>query len=283
MDSLSSKVLNKIFTEWPVLETLNVNKINDLVSGLVQMQKFGVNSFAIRTIDKTGQSAMFCTNVSWPLLIQNEDFMKDFKKHISSELVYSYKNKVSIISRSGDKTYSSFLHKLQQAGQNNSIIVNDFYKDKVEITYFMATPEFPQDRDIILNNLQQLNFIKDNLSLVLKEIFKSKEFQLRKQPLLNDSAINIIWDKGIKEQKIVNLFLHNKEIVLTVRELECLSLLIFGASNTFISSTLGISIETVKRHLLNAKSKLGVSSRQELIEVSRNEQFRNVFKIIRTV
>ena len=95
MNSLSLKVLNKIFTEWPVLEKLNVNKIDGLVNGPVQMHKFRVDSFAIRTIDKTGQSSMFCTNVSWPMLIQNENF------------------------------------------------VNDFYKDKVEITYFMVTSEFP--------------------------------------------------------------------------------------------------------------------------------------------
>ena len=283
MSNLSPEVLNRIFEEWPLLKKMSINKINNLIDGLVQMKKFGIDSFAIRTIDKKGYSAMFCTSILWPELTKDQVFIEDFKKHVSAELVHSYRNKVRIISRSGDKTYSSFLQKLQMAGQNNSIITNDFYKDKIEIIYFMANPEFPQDRDVILNNLKQLNFIKDNLNSVLKEFLASKTFQLKKKLLLSNSAINIIWEKDTQEKKPINLFLHNKEIILTIRELECLSLLMFGASNIFIADTLNISVETVKSHLSNLKSKLDVSSRQELIEISKNQSFINIFKIIRTI
>jgi DNA-binding CsgD family transcriptional regulator len=283
MNSLPPEILNMLFSEWPILEKLNINKINNFVNGLIQMQKCGVDSFSVRTIDKQGRSAMFCTNFIWPSLISNEDFIQDFKKHISSELAYSHKNKIKIISRSGDKTHSSFLQKLEKVGHNNSIIVHDFDKNKIEITYFIANPKFPQNRDIILNNFQQLNFIKNNLNTVLKEIFSSKEFHLKKQPLLNRSSIDFIWDKGVTEQKTVNFLIDYKEISLTVRELECLSLLRFGTSNIFISDTLGISVETVKSHLQNAKFKMGVLSRQELITAAKNESFTKTFKIIRRI
>ena len=280
MNSLPPEILNMLFSEWPILEKLNINKINNFVNGLIQMQKCGVDSFSIRIIDKQGRSAMFCTNFIWPSLISNGDFVEDFKKHISSELAYSHKNKIKIISRSGDKTHSLFLQKLEKVGHNNTIIVNDFNKNKVEVTYFIANPKFPQNRDIILNNLQQLHFIKNNLNTVLQEIFSSKEFHLKKQPLLNGSAIDCIWDKDLTEQKALNFFIDHKEISLTVRELECLSLLRFGASNIFISDTLGISVETVKSHLQNTKFKMGVASRQELITAANNESFTNTFKII---
>jgi DNA-binding CsgD family transcriptional regulator len=283
MNSLPPEILNMLFSEWPILEKLNINKINNFVNGLIQMQKCGVDSFSVRTIDKQGRSAMFCTNFIWPSLISNEDFIQDFKKHISSELAYSNKNKIKIISRSGDKTHSSFLQKLEKVGHNNSIIVHDFDKNKIEITYFIANPKFPQNRDIILNNFQQLNFIKNNLNTVLKEIFSSKEFHLKKQPLLNRSSIDFIWDKGVTEQKTVNFLIDYKEISLTVRELECLSLLRFGTSNIFISDTLGSSVETVKSHLQNAKFKMGVLSRQELITAAKNESFTKTFKIIRRI
>ena len=283
MDSLSPEILNLLFSEWPILKKLSINKINSFVNGLVQMQKYGVDSFSVRTVDKQGRSAMFCTNFIWPSLISNEDFVKDFKKHISSELAFSHKNKIKVISRSGDKTYSPFLNKLEKAGHNNSIIVNDFNKNQIEITYFIANPKFPQDRDIILNNLTQLHFIKNNLDTVLQEIFSSKEFHLKKQPLLNSSAIEYLWDKDITEKKRVKFSINNKEINLTVRELECLSLLRFGASNIFISDTLGISVETVKNHLQNAKFKMGVASRKELIAAANNESFTNIFKIIRGI
>jgi DNA-binding CsgD family transcriptional regulator len=281
MDNLSPEILNLLFSEWPILEKLSINKTNILVNGLVQMQKFGVDSFSVRTIDKQGRSAMFCTNFIWPKLISDEIFAEDFKKHVSSELVYSRKNKIKIVSRSGDKTHSSFLQTLEKQGHNNSIIVNDFNKNQIEITYFIANPKFPQDRDIILNNLAQLHFIKNNLDTVLQEIFSSKEFHLKKQSLLNSSAIDYFWHKDITEKKTVNLSVDNKEISLTVRELECLSLLRFGASNIFISDTLGISVETVKSHLQNAKFKMGVESRKELTAAANNESFTNIFKIIR--
>ena len=257
MDNVSPQILNLLFNEWPILKKLSTNKINYFVNGLAQMQQCGVDSFSIRTIDKQGRSSMFCTNFTWPSLISNEDFAQDFKNHISSELAFLYKNKIKIISRSGDKTHSQFLQKLEQAGHNNSIIVNDFHRNNIEITYFIANSRFPQNRDIILNNLQQLNFIKNNLNTVLKDIFSSKEFHLKKQSLLNSSAIDFIWDKDLIAKKSVNFFIDNKEISLTVRELECLSLLMFGASNIFISLTLRknrkICVNSVK--MLNVKIK----------------------------
>ena len=283
MDNVSPQILNLLFNEWPILKKLSTNKINYFVNGLAQMQQCGVDSFSIRTIDKQGRSSMFCTNFTWPSLISNEDFAQDFKNHISSELAFLYKNKIKIISRSGDKTHSQFLQKLEQAGHNNSIIVNDFHRNNIEITYFIANPRFPQNRDIILNNLQQLNFIKNNLNTVLKDIFSSKEFHLKKQSLLNSSAIDFIWDRDLIAKKSVNFFIDNKEISLTVRELECLSLLMFGASNIFISDKLNVSVETVKSHLKSAKYKMGVNSRQELIAASNNTTFTNVFKILRRI
>lgn len=126
--SLSPELLYVISDYLPALERMSSNNRDSLFSGLKQMKQFGVDSFAIRVIDRKGYSAMFCTNTLWPSLIKDEQTYSDFKNHISSELVFLYKKNCHLTSRSGDKIYSPFLKRLEDAGQNNSIIISDFYK-----------------------------------------------------------------------------------------------------------------------------------------------------------
>jgi len=58
---------------------------------------------------------------------------------------------------------------------------------------------------------------------------------------------------------------------LTSREIEIISAIKEGSSNREIASKLAISEETVKRHLSNIYSKLGVSSRLELAVVATEQ------------
>jgi DNA-binding CsgD family transcriptional regulator len=273
-------ILNKLFNEWTVLKKIPSEEINLLINGLIQMRDFGVNSFAVRLIDKKGYSAMFCTNVLWPPLIGDNNFYIDFKNHISTELSQLYKNKSNIISRAGDKIHSPFLEKLEQSGQNNSIIINNFYNDRIEVIYFMADPNFPENRDKILNNLEQLKFIKKSFDPILRKIINSNEFKKKKTLLLTPSSIDFIWKRDFKEDKQINIFLGEEQFLFSIRELECLSLLRFGASNIFIAETLGVSVETVKSYLLRIKYKLNTTSRKRLIEMSKLEAFISIFNIL---
>lgn len=56
----------------------------------------------------------------------------------------------------------------------------------------------------------------------------------------------------------------DKKLGLTARELEVISLVTQGGTNKDIASTLGITEETVKRHLTNIFDKAGMSNRLEL-------------------
>jgi DNA-binding CsgD family transcriptional regulator len=279
-DALSFRILNRLFAEWPILKKMQPEKVSILVKGIVQMRDFGVNSFALRTVDKNGYSAMFCTNILWPELSDDDNFYKDFMNHISSELVQSYKDKNLIISRSRDKVHSPFLQKLEKAGQNNSIIINNFYDDKAEIIYYMGDPNLPQDRDRILNNLHQLTFIKESFDSILKEIVLSSKFKEQKKILLNVSAINLIWQKGFNKNKPLRIFVDKDEMLLTTKELECLAILRYGASNQFIADALKISVETVKSHISHLKDKFGTSSRKTLIEMSQKKALTSILNLI---
>ena len=57
---------------------------------------------------------------------------------------------------------------------------------------------------------------------------------------------------------------------LTEREREVLRLLLAGASNREIARRLVLSVNTVKRHVYNLCSKLGVQSRAQAIARARN-------------
>jgi LuxR family transcriptional regulator, maltose regulon positive regulatory protein len=59
---------------------------------------------------------------------------------------------------------------------------------------------------------------------------------------------------------------------LTAREREVLRLLVDGASNREIANHLVLSVNTVKKHVLNLCGKLGVQSRAQAIAKARTLQ-----------
>jgi DNA-binding NarL/FixJ family response regulator len=65
-----------------------------------------------------------------------------------------------------------------------------------------------------------------------------------------------------------------KELVLTARELQILRMLEIGLSNQDIADRLCIALHTVKNHVHNVLSKLGVSTRAEAAALSRSVQNR---------
>ncbi len=65
-----------------------------------------------------------------------------------------------------------------------------------------------------------------------------------------------------------------KDFDLTTREREVLKLLINGSTNKEIAEKLVVSPSTIKTHVSNILSKLGVSSRTEAVAMALNEEIR---------
>lgn len=279
-DILPAKIIQVIEDYLPVIASMSARKRNDLISGILQMQKYGVEAFANRVIYPNGYSSMFCTSVNWKKMNRDQNFQNDFINHVSHELVNLYKNKISLVSRSSDKIYNKFLTKLEDAGVNNSVIINEFHKDRIEVIYFMADPAKPEDRDLILNNLELLSFIRKSIKPALNEIFLSKEFEAKKELLLNSSAVDVLWNKLGSINQNINLCLAGQELDLTYRELEYLTLLRFGSSNQFIAQNLKTSVETVKRNLSELKLKFSVSEKNDLIKIAQDSSIINISKVV---
>ena len=157
-DCLEEDTIKVISRFLPVLNRMNANKRNELVRCLTEIGKYGVEGFSKRIIYNNGYSSMFCTSKRWAEIKKDSNFLVDFRNHISPELVSQQKNKDHLVSRSKDKLYTPFLRKLDDAGVNNSIITTTFFRDRIELIYLMANPDRPQDRDLILNNIDYISF-----------------------------------------------------------------------------------------------------------------------------
>lgn len=84
---------------------------------------------------------------------------------------------------------------------------------------------------------------------------------LRKlQPFLEYTLNAVYLPKRLEERQSMHA-----RYALTERELDVLELLVAGVSNKVIASELGVSLATVKTHLLHLFRKTGVSSRMELL------------------
>ena len=275
MPAVSEKVIADYL---PVLKRIGNRGTENLIGGIQTMKEYGVESYSERLIYKNGYSSMFCTSLYWAEINKTSEFYKQFRNHVSPEIVKSFHNKSNLISRSADKTSTPFLKTLENHGVNNSIIIEEFHRDYIKITYFMGAPDDPAARDLMLNNIERLNFIRKRIEPQMKNIFCSKEFAAKKELILNDTARNIIWQKPINRND--NKVISTKYSDFTYREMQCLKYLKFASSNRYIANDLGISMATVKHHIANIKTKLNISSRQELIDVSNSPEIINASKII---
>ena len=242
-----------------------------------------MESHAERIVYKSGYSSIFCTSVHWAQMQKDENFYEDYRNHLSSELVKIFQNKSPLISRSSDRVSTPFLKALNDGGVNNSVIIHEFCKNTIKIVYFTGAPDNPDARDNILNNLEHLNWMRTKFEPALKDIFLSNEFRARKELILTPLAREIIWDNSFKNKKENIIPLPLKYSNISLKEIECLKYLRYGASNQFIANNLGISIETVKYHLSKLKEKLSLNSRKELIKIAQDPSFINISKFTETV
>ena len=114
----------------------------------------------------------------------------------------------------------------------------------------------------------------------LDYISQSVEFKEGRELLLNESAMKILWNSQNYSSNSTDIWLEGKSVSITYGELQCLAYLRFGSSNRFISEELNVSVETVKSHLSNLKSKLSIEDRGDLIEIAK---LKTLIKLSKTL
>lgn len=196
-----------------------------------------------------------------------------------------------------DRDKSSFYNVTEE---NINRYINYFYNiDYVSYIFNFTQSITFKDTDIIEDNLREktefyqgfllpqnipygggILFVKENKLLGLLNLFRSKELgditqrELSILEILKDHLNNILsstrlnskTNDGRKSLKSTDFEKYN----LSNREKQILKLLIEGSSNSDIGRMLCISISTVKKHVYNIFTKIGVNSRMQLIRFIEN-------------
>jgi DNA-binding CsgD family transcriptional regulator len=192
-----------------------------------------------------------------------------------------------------DQENSSFYNVTEE---NINGYINYFYNiDYVSYIFNFTKPITFKDTDIIEDDLREktefyqgfllpqnipygggILFVKENKILGLLNLFRSKELgditqrELSILEIIKDHLNNILFSTslnskatdGRKSLKSDDFKRYN----LSNRENEILKLLIKGSSNNEIGKILCISVSTVKKHVYNIFTKIGVNSRMQLIK-----------------
>ncbi|MCD7807960.1 MAG: response regulator transcription factor [Erysipelotrichaceae bacterium] len=82
---------------------------------------------------------------------------------------------------------------------------------------------------------------------------------------------------SIHQKKLIKLYPHEQSnnYDLTIKEKEVLKCIIKGYTNKDISEELVISLSTVKTHVSNIYSKLGVKNRSQAIRIAKENNIIN--------
>lgn len=149
-------------------------------------------------------------------------------------------------------------------------IMEDDLREKTEFYQgFLRPQNIPYGGGIL--------FVKEDKLLGLLNFFRSQELgdmtqrELSILEVIKDHLNNILFSMSLSSKTNDGRKSLNEEDLnrynLSKRENELVKLLIKGCSNSEISEKLCISISTVKKHVYNIFTKIGVNSRMQLIKL----------------
>lgn len=89
----------------------------------------------------------------------------------------------------------------------------------------------------------------------------------------SDFYSNLSYAEKVHYRQIINICKIETKSILSKREIEVLNEIAAGASNKEIAEHLCISLATVKSHIINIYSKLGVNSRVRAIKAAKRHGY----------
>ena len=279
---MSINALGAMIEYLPIVDLFTKQMKNNLLEGLQELKNIGVVDYGKRIIQKNGYSTMLTTSKTWMDAFNTNQIHESMIRHMSEEVFNVRKNNLNLVTRSPDKQSNEYLKALNFLGLNNSLVKYRFYKEHIEITYFVAPQEDSLARDIFLNKVSLLEKAEMKMLPALIGINTSKNFNKQQDIVINPDIMSTIVGK-------TNIPTHNVEIdesfivSLNYRELVYLSYLRFECSNSFLARKLEISESTVKQGLCDLKLKLNVKNREDLISIANLPRIIELSKTMKII
>ncbi|MBL4672198.1 MAG: helix-turn-helix transcriptional regulator [Arenicella sp.] len=145
----------------------------------------------------------------------------------------------------------------------NSMLMTDFAWQKTRIFQeFFKPGGYFHDADVFFRQEGRIIAVLTLLRNDPLQFFTERETQLliKIQPFIQYSLSNVYLPKRVHDRTSLSATYD-----LTVRELDVVELALTGASNKILSKQLKISMPTLRTHMQNIYTKVGVHSNSELI------------------
>ena len=157
----------------------------------------------------------------------------------------------------------------------NGFTVSRRGPDYVETWSFATTKNAIEMTQFYLNNTHILDYFilyfENKAEILLKDMEKDKLAIFQSPFNLSFSLPNSPKPNILNEEDVVKIFIKNKDVHLTKRELECLLYVSMGMSHKQIAKVLGISFRTVEAHINSLRAKTGIFHKFELASLMAPE------------
>jgi DNA-binding CsgD family transcriptional regulator len=249
------------------------NKLTEfLAEYLKEIIQYGAEHIGYRYFLNDGRSYGFSTNNLW-YLKKDQQFYEAQKGFLESEIEFLTANDARFVTRSLEQKDCYYLRELSSRSMSNSLGIYKFAPDKIEHFFFISLSKDPYHIHNMIKYLSKFEVITEKLAYLIPLAFINLNVEPEPEPefYCNKSIINKFFLKNQKAD-LSNLNgkdFNGKNVSLTEREIEVLSLVKCNYTNKMIAKSLNISHRTIEKHITNLKSKFGCSKSQLTLFASK--------------
>lgn len=258
---------------------LYIDSIADKVSGCCHqlLKSTPISMFSYHEVDYENNHVVLTTN---PDSFKNVSNEKLFPSSIEMDMYRRLNQKITMfshmispprfLSQTAKERVLANIDVLAAFNYFHRFFLIEFFDNKLQIAEF----------GVSLDQSSILNFYMNNLFEMQQFVSK---FQRQAEELISEMRLGYvhkipnfyeIYDVDISNENVVtqdvdiefNWDSYSDRTVLTARECECVELIAKGYTMKMVASKFDLSPRTIEQHLRNAKDKLGLYTKKQLVE-----------------
>lgn len=229
-----------------------------------KIKTFNVDYVGYREFFIDGTSIAFCTNNEW-YRVQSEEFLnEDMAIHYAQELLSLQKTGYHYMIRSLSTVNNRFLKTLVACDMCNSLIIYRKFPNVIRLYSFIFSKNNLTSLNLFVNKAKEFEKIIDLYQDDIAELCQKPKYRSLYTSLFSKKVAQSIFEAvSLTTNEEVMCEKYN----LTLKEKECISILIENGSDKDIARKINISPRTAERHVANIMKKLQVNNRLDICDV----------------